>query len=371
MDVQATNIVLQEMFLDEAAHHISSPPAIQNTFLSKIPNQVVHAKVLTEMKKLLPTHVPKVLANYVKPRLNNSVLEVAQNNQIKALDAQEAKPSFHKRTHDHQDTPTNHKGDKRKKRQKDVGWFTKKSGSTNAMKRTTWFDFLLKLNIDQNENHILRPSIMAIEKKLKELIQKDEITIADHEGDVSKPRLFESHMSKSTKPHLSFYNNNFYYLVSLSTGEKYATSLTNHFAARYYIQGIEDMISERWSKEGYGFLSSIVVRKSDKKEYTFSYADLHRLNLNDIEDMYLLKVQDKLHHLELEFEKKTLTMHFFSSSEEQLKGRDWNEKDIKRSKEMLDKIDQVMKHREQLRYLEEYVGGRPKTIHPRVFVRPV
>ncbi|GJY62608.1 hypothetical protein Tco_0464068 [Tanacetum coccineum] len=31
---------------------------------------------------------------------------------------------------------------------------------------------------------------------------------------------------------------------------------------------------------------------------------------------------------------------------ERLKGRDWNEKDIKRSKEMLDKIDQVMKRRE-------------------------
>ncbi|GKB02769.1 hypothetical protein Tco_0830858 [Tanacetum coccineum] len=51
------------------------------------------------------------------------------------------------------------------------------------------------------------------------------------------------------------------------------------------------------------FLSSIVVRRSDKKEYTFSYADLPRLNLNDIEDMYLLKVQDKLHHLQSEFEK--------------------------------------------------------------------
>ncbi|GJR54572.1 hypothetical protein Tco_1405093 [Tanacetum coccineum] len=49
---------------------------------------------------------------------------------------------------------------------------------------------------------------------------------------------------------------------------------------------------------------------------------------------------------------------------ERLKGRDWNEKDIKRSKEMLEKIDQVMKRREQLRRLEEYVGGRPKTIDP-------
>ncbi|GKD03591.1 hypothetical protein Tco_1178565 [Tanacetum coccineum] len=54
------------------------------------------------------------------------------------------------------------------------------------------------------------------------------------------------------------------------------------------------VVKRKW---GYRFLSSIVVRRSDKQEYTFSYADLPRLNVNDIEDMYLLKVQDKMHHL--------------------------------------------------------------------------
>nr|GEW13369.1 putative reverse transcriptase domain-containing protein [Tanacetum cinerariifolium] len=43
-------------------------------------DKAVHAKVLTEIKKLLPTHVLKVSANYIKPRLNNSVLEVMRNN---------------------------------------------------------------------------------------------------------------------------------------------------------------------------------------------------------------------------------------------------------------------------------------------------
>ncbi|GJU63281.1 hypothetical protein Tco_1245116 [Tanacetum coccineum] len=187
-----------------------------------------------------------------------------------------------------------------------------------------------------------------------------------------------------------------------STREKYATSLTKHYAAR----------------------------RSDKKEYTFGYADLPRLNLNDIEDMYLLKVQDKLHHLyyqrtlnltkpKLYFEGigenipytmsgrekgvvylnqhnhrsliKLNEVHKFCDGtlmkirdnlinmvnknelghgNKRLKGRDWNEKDIKRSNEMLDKIDQTMKHREQLRRFEEYVGGRPKTIDSRFYVRP-
>ncbi|GJZ23146.1 copia protein [Tanacetum coccineum] len=181
------------------------------------------------------------------------------------------------------------------------------------------------------------------------------------EDDVSKPRSFERHMSKNTKPCPSFYNNNFYYLVSLSTEEKYTTSLTKHYAARYCIQGIEDMISDRWCKEthcyhfealngihhwedsridffkvemsnrsegkvysdlriktivhimvkkkwGYGFLTSIIVRRSDDKEYEFNYADLPRLGLNDVEDMYLLQFQDKLHHLPLEFVNNALLL---------------------------------------------------------------
>ncbi|GJT91318.1 hypothetical protein Tco_1080163 [Tanacetum coccineum] len=280
VDVQATNIVLQEMFLDEAGHHISSPPAniqleaLTSIDISKAIGTVVHAKFLTEIKKLLPTHVPKVLANDVKPRLKNSVLEVMQNNQIslftkpstsaddlskmdlklkllnrihlnkthptnqnlydtlyesiildqEALYAQDTEPSFHKRSHDHQDLPTDCEGKKKKKRRNDAGqssfkssrkdkspmvhdqedtpadqpqdqenlyvqehpnagWFTKKSRSVDAAKRrTTWLDLLLKYDIDQNENHILGPSTVAIAKKLKELIQKDELIIADFDG---------------------------------------------------------------------------------------------------------------------------------------------------------------------------------------------
>ncbi|GJW53904.1 hypothetical protein Tco_0097989 [Tanacetum coccineum] len=461
VDVQASNVLLQEMFLDDNAHHIPSLPAkkIPYTATSPQPSSLqakakklmqktkknmrkinfkkavaqkfreydqklealtnfnvseafekdVQEKVLTVIKKLLPSHIPKAVANYVRPRINTYVLKVMKNNQInlftqsststdnllemdlklkllnrihlnksnethtthqqlydtlydsitldqQALDAQNAEPSFHKRSHDNQDTPNDH--------------------------------------IDQNKNNILGPYTVAIAKKLKAIIQKDELTIADLEGaglerlkqqyqndveleyhvnqlkatvlteakwnnnedKVSKPITFERHMSKNTKPHHYFYNNDFYYLVCLSTEEKYTTSITKYYVARYYKQGIEDMISDRWCKEthlyifealngihhwkdsrinffkaemstrtegnvysdlriklvvrivvkkkwGYGFLTSIVVRRSDDKEYEFSCADLPRLSLNDVEDMYLLQVQDKLHHLPLEFVK--------------------------------------------------------------------
>ncbi|GJV47204.1 hypothetical protein Tco_1437416 [Tanacetum coccineum] len=209
--------------------------------------------------------------------------------------------------------------------------------------------------------------IRRIEKKLKAFVQKDELTIANLKGaglerlkqqyknDVkleyhveqlkaavlieAKWNIDEDEVSKPT-----------------STEEKYTTSITKHYATRYYKQGIKDMIFDRWSKEthryifealngihhledsridffkaeistrtegnvyldlriksvvriivkkkwGYGFLTSIVVRRFDDKEYEFSYADLPRLSLNDVEDMYLLQVQDKIHHLPLKFVK--------------------------------------------------------------------
>ncbi|GKD11035.1 hypothetical protein Tco_1190720 [Tanacetum coccineum] len=92
--------------------------------------------------------------------------------------------------------------------------------------------------------------------------------------------------------------------TSTSTEEKYTTFITKHYAARYYKEGIEDRIPERWNKEvrRYHF-EALNVRRSDDKEYEFSYADLPRLCMNDVEDMYLLQVQDKLHHLLLEFVK--------------------------------------------------------------------
>ncbi|GKG07465.1 hypothetical protein Tco_0330434 [Tanacetum coccineum] len=57
-----------------------------------------------------------------------------------------------------------------------------------------------------------------------------------------------------------------------------------------------------------------------------------------------------------------LSKNKLGSGNKRLKGRDWPEYNVKSSKEMLKKIDEVLRHRDQLRRLEEYVGGRPKTL---------
>ncbi|GKE38985.1 hypothetical protein Tco_1462390, partial [Tanacetum coccineum] len=49
---------------------------------------------------------------------------------------------------------------------------------------------------------------------------------------------------------------------------------------------------------GYGYLKEIVVKRENQKEYVFKEADFASLHLNDIEDMFLLYYQNKLHHLD-------------------------------------------------------------------------
>ncbi|GJV19726.1 hypothetical protein Tco_1368746 [Tanacetum coccineum] len=121
-------------------------------------------------------------------------------------------------------------------------WFPKKSGSANLKRRTKWFDLLLKSDIDKNENHILGPSTIAIVKNLKELIQKDELTIAYLEG-VGLERLKQQYKNDVE---LEYHVDQLKAAVLIEakwsndeddvTEEKYTTSITKNYAARYYIQ---------------------------------------------------------------------------------------------------------------------------------------
>ncbi|GJU80681.1 hypothetical protein Tco_1283046 [Tanacetum coccineum] len=390
-----------------------------------------------KLKQLNITHLNK--SNTTHPtnqKLYDTLYESIILDQ-EALDDQNAEPSFHKQSHDHQDPPIDHD---RKKKQKDAGQSSSKSSSkdkapmgTKAL-RGRWASKLIqlvnatvkcggdkKLTVGFHREMItsqLQGKLWLYDEvheqnDLIKFIQKDELIIAD----------LEAARLEKLKQYLS-------------TGEKYATLLTKHFAARYYIQGIEDMISKRWSKEVHHYqikaLNGIHHWEDGHQDFFKAEINLRRLNLNDIEDMYLLKFQDKLHHLELEFKKdfnnallllirrtviknrvedlqlgvesyqRTLNLtkpklyfegiddriqYTMSGAEkgivylnqhnrrsliklnevhklcdgtlmkipenliemvtknklglgnEKLKGRDWNEKDIKRSKEMLDKID--------------------------------
>ncbi|GJZ40669.1 hypothetical protein Tco_0587555 [Tanacetum coccineum] len=182
IDVLATKPLLQEMFPDE--EYDQKLEALKNFNVSKAFEKAIQASLLTKIKKLLPTHIMKAVESYVKPRLNNFVLEVMKNNQINlftqsststddllemdlklkllnrihesqlnmthltnqklydtlyesvcldydALKSQDAEPSFHKRSHDNQDSLNNHEGENKKKRRKDVDEPSSRSSRRN------------------------------------------------------------------------------------------------------------------------------------------------------------------------------------------------------------------------------------------------
>ncbi|GKB38480.1 hypothetical protein Tco_0883422, partial [Tanacetum coccineum] len=114
-----------------------------------------------------------------------------------------------------------------------------------------------------------------------------------------------------------FFNNDLEYLTAGNKERTYSSSITKAPAARYTMEGIEDMIPISWSpivldydkmlsvvslqvekKYGYGYLKEIVVRRANQNMYKFKEGDFSDLHLNDIEDMMLLVAQNKLFNLD-------------------------------------------------------------------------
>ncbi|GJR24413.1 hypothetical protein Tco_0972940 [Tanacetum coccineum] len=207
VDVLETKTLLQEMFPDKNAHHLSSPPVTKTSYPSTYPQpsslqakklealtnfnvseafeKDVQAKVLTEIKKLLPTHIPNTIANYDPLNNHKGENKKKRRKDVGELSSRSSRGNKSPVIHAQDDTPTTQPLDSEDKyiwAHPNPEWYTK-SGSAGAAKRkTTWFDLLLKLDINQNKNHILGPSTVAIAKKLKAIIQKDELTITDLEG---------------------------------------------------------------------------------------------------------------------------------------------------------------------------------------------
>ncbi|GJY07700.1 hypothetical protein Tco_0374754, partial [Tanacetum coccineum] len=114
-----------------------------------------------------------------------------------------------------------------------------------------------------------------------------------------------------------FFNNDLAYLQGGSTDRTYMTYLTKTKSAKYDLPRIEDMVPNlrspikvAYNKHallvktvkvnvwyGYGHHEEIEVRRSDQQLYKFMKGDFLRLYLNEIEDMLLLIVQNRLFNL--------------------------------------------------------------------------
>ncbi|GKB56002.1 hypothetical protein Tco_0912188 [Tanacetum coccineum] len=335
--------------------------------------KVVQARVLTELKKLLPTHIPKAVANYVRPRLNTFMLKIKLLNRIhlnksndnhtthqqlydtlyesiildeEALDAQDVEPSFHKRSHDNQDPPKNHKGENKKKKRKNVSEPSSRSSRRNKS----------PMDHAQVDTAAMQP-----------LDQADEY-VRNHPNLEWFPKKSGSANAKSR----------------MTWTRKAKQQYQNDVEVEYHVDQLKAALltEAKWN-----------IKRSDDKEYEFSYTNIPKLSLNDVEKMYLLQVQDKLYDLPLEFVKDfnnelllfirrvlsevkmfcdgtlikirenlfdMVKKNKLGNGNKWLKGRDWTDMDVEKSNEMVDKINKVLKRREQIKMLEEYVGGRPK-----------
>ncbi|GJT06569.1 hypothetical protein Tco_0841031 [Tanacetum coccineum] len=142
-------------------------------------------------------------------------------------------------------------------------------------------------------------------KKMKGFLKKDKILRADLKGPTfellknwfgniveleynseHKPLPLEGPPGRKTIPTRYFFNNDLKYLNPGNTKKKYVLSLS---------KCEEDRGRKKF---GYGYLKEIVINRADQKEYMFIEYDFSCLNLNNIEDMYLLWVQGKIHHLD-------------------------------------------------------------------------
>ncbi|GKF44503.1 hypothetical protein Tco_0131055, partial [Tanacetum coccineum] len=115
-----------------------------------------------------------------------------------------------------------------------------------------------------------------------------------------------------------FFNNDIAYLRGGSKDKMYTASITKSKAERSNHQPFYGYVTKMISKHdvysklrilsvicvkvdewyGYGHLVEIVVKRADRKHYTFKEGDFSRLHLNYIEDMLLLVVQNKLNTLD-------------------------------------------------------------------------
>ncbi|GKD02185.1 hypothetical protein Tco_1177159 [Tanacetum coccineum] len=122
--------------------------------------------------------------------------------------------------------------------------------------------------------------------------------------DLSKPLPLQGRPGRLTVDDDYFFNNDMEYLKTSHLENTYTTSITKTKAARYEINGIEDIVPTLWSSTKVGYEKDAlkgIKHWGDRRKLwyrsQFKEGDFRDLHLNDIEDMLLLVVQHKLFHL--------------------------------------------------------------------------
>ncbi|GJW03976.1 hypothetical protein Tco_1562832 [Tanacetum coccineum] len=187
------------------------------------------------------------------------------------------------------------------------------------------------------------------------------------------------------------------------------------FIQRSKIISVQRIIVDK--RYGYRYLKEIMVKRADQKEYMFT-------NQNDIEDLYLLKIQDKIHNLvgidefdltnaQLLYIRRVMikkrvedaqlgvesyqtklnlikpqfmigSLHHkvydkldvmvrdnrLGYENKGMKDREWTKKDKERTWSIPEKIEKTLKERRRMRRLDCFVGERRNETDYILLVRP-
>ncbi|GJS60168.1 hypothetical protein Tco_0654952 [Tanacetum coccineum] len=124
----------------------------------------------------------------------------------------------------------------------------------------------------------------------------------DYPFDLSKPLPLIKRGKRQRVPFEFFINNDLKYLQGGISTMTYTTSTTKTKAAKYDLPGIEDMVPNIWSPvkvayDKYALWGISHWREQRKSFYAYARGDFLRVRINDIEDMLLLVVQNRLTNL--------------------------------------------------------------------------
>ncbi|GJZ64549.1 hypothetical protein Tco_0620970 [Tanacetum coccineum] len=258
---------------------------------AEVIDESVKANVLNEVKNKLPN------TSYLTHDAHRE-LALAESIRIDALQSryESAQTSRKKQSYDDQDLPKNSKGEKRKKRRKGA----RESSSKKALAESTNFEIFAAAAR-------IRTRIMFA-KKTKSFVKKDKITKVDLKGPAFE-LLKNRPPGRKTIPTRYIFNKDFEYLKHGSIERPSAHDVYS----KVKIISVQRIVVEK--KFRYGYLKEIVVKRADQKEYMFIEVDFPRLNQNNIEDLYLLKIQDKIHNL-VGVDEYVLQMLYYSILEE-------------------------------------------------------
>ncbi|GJU89273.1 hypothetical protein Tco_1301696 [Tanacetum coccineum] len=203
-------------------------------------------------------------------------------------------------------------------------------------------------------------------KALSEKLDWENPEGGDYPFDLTKPLPLVMNGNRQMVPVDYFFNNDLKYLQEGILTMTYTTSLTKIKVAQYDLQGIEDMVPNICVHVKVAYDKHALWGISHWREQR--RGDFPRLRINDIEDMILLIVQNRLINLSgddvFDF---TIALRMFTRSlviqkrnirMEYLLKRRWSTLEKKRANIMIKAIDKQLKERRLMRSLEKFVGGR-------------